>query len=134
MIGKRAMLMVNMTGLNPSTGKLQRTGEVHEVTLTHSLYLKGESFPINKSANKQKITMTGTIDKGSADIYSLRNSTFSCVIKTSDGITAIDLVAENDPAKCVSNGVAFKTYEVSASADGGTVTFEKCQPNSEPNF
>jgi len=133
MIGKRVMLMVNMTGLNPQTGEVLRSGEVHEVTLSHHLPLKGNTFPINKNATNQSITLPGVINTGS-DLYSVVNSTFSCVIKTAEGITGIALVDSNDPASCAGNGVAYLTFEVNATADGGSVTFEDCQVNDEPKF
>jgi len=133
MIGKRVMLMVNMTGLNPQTDEVLRSGEVHEVTLSHHLPLKGNTFPINKNATNQRITLAGVIDTGS-DLYSVINSTFSCVIKTAEGITGIALVDSNNPASCVNDGVAYLTFEVNATADGGSVTFENCQVNDEPNF
>jgi len=133
MIGKRVMLMVNMTGLNPETDEVLRSGEVHEVTLSHHLPLKGNTFPINKNATKQRITLPGVIDTGS-DLYSVINSTFSCVIKTAEGITGIALADINNPASCAGNGVAYLTYEVNASADGGSVTFEDCQVDDEPKF
>ena len=134
MIGKRIMLMVNMTGLNPSTGKLQRTGEVHETTLRFNKYLISKSFSIPKSRTNYSITMYGSIATGTPDIYSLLNSKFSCGIDASDGITSIKLVEENNPTSCAGKGIAFQTYEVSTSADGGTVTFGKCVPESEADF
>ncbi len=133
MIGKRVMLMVNMTGLNPQTGEVLRSGEVHEVTLSFHEPLRGNTFPINKGAVNQRITLAGVIDAG-PDSYSVINSTFSCVIKTAEGITGIALVDSNDPASCASNGIAYLTFEVNATADGGSVTFEECQVNDESKF
>jgi len=134
MIGKRAMILVNMTGLNPQTGEVQRSGEVHEVTLKHHLHLKGESFPIPKNATNVRITIPGVIDTGGTDEYAVINSTFSCVIKVDNGITGISLLDRNNPSSCDANGYAYLTYEVNASGDGGTVTFERCQVNNEPKF
>jgi hypothetical protein len=134
MIGKRVMILVNMTGLNPQTGEVLRSGEVHEITLSHNLPLKGDSFPIAKNAINQRITLFGTIDTGTPDEYSVINSTFSCAVKIDNGITGIGLVSQNNPDSCQYDGAAFITYEVNASGDGGTVTFERCQVQNEPKF
>jgi len=134
MIGKRAMILVNMAGLNPSTGEVQRSGEVHEVTLSHSLELKGDSFPIPKNAVNWTITLGGLIDTGTEDEYAVINSTFHCTVKSDDGITGISSVIKNIPSSCAYGGVAFISYDVNASADGGTVTLEKCQVDNEVKF
>ena len=134
MIGKRVMILVNMTGLNPQTAEVKRSGEVHEVTLRHHLYLKGESFTIPKNSVNYRITMPGTIDTGGTDEYAVQNSTFDCVVKADNGITNIQKVAENNVSKCDKGGAAFISYEVSTSGDGGTVTFEKCRVNDESKF
>ena len=134
MIGKRAMILVNMTGLNPNTGEIKRTGEVHDVTLKHHLHLVGESFPIPKNGLNVSITLPGLINTGGIDEYAVINSTFSCLVKLDAGITGISPVTRNDPSSCVNGGRAFISYEVNASGDGGTVTFEKCQVNNEPLF
>jgi hypothetical protein len=134
MIGKRAMIIVNMIGLNPQTGEVKRSGEVHEVTLKHHLHLKGLSFPIPKNVINKRIVLWGTIDTGGNDEYAVINSTFGCVVKSDNGITGIRKVFENIPSSCDSNGHAFIAYDVNTSGDGGTVTFEKCQVTQEDKF
>ncbi len=134
MIGKRVMVLVNMTGLNPNTGEVKRTGEVHETTLKHFLYLKGDTFPIPKNGVNVRIVLPGVIDTGGVDEYGVINSTFSCSVKLDAGITGISNVIKNDPASCINGGLAFIAYDVNASGDGGTVTLEKCQVNPEPVF
>jgi len=134
MIGKRVMVLVNMTGLNPNTKEVKRTGEVHETTLKHFLYLKGDTFPIPKNGVNVRIVLPGVIDTGGVDEYGVINSTFSCSVKLDAGITGISSVIKNDPASCINGGLAFIAYDVNASGDGGTVTLEKCQVDPEPVF
>lgn len=133
MIGKRIMLMVNMTGLNPSTGEIERAGEVHADTLNFNEPLKSFTTTIPKGAVDFSVTIPGVIVAGGDQDYVI-NSTFDCRVQGDDGIISINFVGRNDPASCAGNGVAFISYEITANGDGGSVTFDECQVNEEPNF
>ncbi|MCF6245237.1 MAG: hypothetical protein L3J43_09385 [Sulfurovum sp.] len=133
MIGKRVMLMVNMTGLNPQTGEVKRSGEVLPVTLSHIEGLDGYSFSIPKGVTNYRIIHKGTILAGS-DKHTLYNSTFGCGVKTSGGITGIALVGQNDPSSCDNGGAAYLAYDVNTSGEAGTVNLSDCQVNNEPAF
>jgi len=133
MIGKRAMVLVNMSGLNPNTGKVIRTGEVHETTLSFVKNLKGDTINVPKGATNVVVGISGIIDTGTEDEWNVVNSTFSCELDLSN-VTIVSGPEKNDPSSCDNNGIAFLSYTVSSTGEAGSVTFKKCQVDSEPNF
>ncbi len=131
MIGKRILLMVNMTGFNPQTKKLTRTGEVYAETLAFTEFLKGATFKIPKGSTVT-VRMPGVIQTGTKDEFPLQNSTFSCSARGSSGITNITLVAKNNPNDCVA---PYIEYSVTASGDAdGSFVLSDCQVDLEPRF
>jgi len=133
MVGKRAMILVNMTGLDPNTGKVLRSGEVHEQTLYFHLPLKGKTVKVPAGATDFPVGISGVIDTGTEDEWSVVNSTFSCELDLSN-VKIVSGPVKNDPASCDYNGQAFLTYVVSSTGEEGSVTFKKCQVDLEPLF
>lgn len=133
MIGKRAMVLVNMTGLNPNTNKVIRSGEVHETTLSFVKDLKGDSIKVPEGATNFPVTIWGIINTGTEDEWNVVNSTFSCALDLSK-VTIVSGPEKNDPSSCDNNGRAFLRYIVSSTGEEGSVTFKDCQVDSEPNY
>ena len=133
MVGKRAMILVNMTGLDPATGKVLRSGEVHEQTLYFHLPLKGRTVKVPKGATNFTVRIWGTIDTGTPDEWGVYNSTFSCDLDLSNAVIVSGPI-KNNPASCDNQGRAFLSYVVSSTGDEGSVTFSKCQVDDEPLF
>ena len=133
MVGKRAMILVNMTGLDPATGKVLRSGEVHEQTLHFHLPLKGRIVKVPKGATNFTVRVSGIIDTGTADEWGVYNSTFSCELDLSNAVIVSGPI-KNDPASCSNQGLASLSYVVSSTGDEGSVTFSKCQVDNEPLF
>lgn len=133
MIGKRIMLMVNMTGLNPGSDRILRSGEVHETTLAFHLPLKGKTINIPKGQTIDAY-ITGVIDTGTGDEYSVRNSTFSCEIELNNA-KIVNGPFKNDPNDCGQER-AFLGYKVTTvdTAKDGSITFKRCQVDAEKRF
>jgi len=134
MIGKRAMILVNMTGLNPNTGEVQRSGEVHERTLSFNLPLKGDTISVPAGATNFPVGIWGTIDTGTEDEWGVYNSTFSCTLDLSEVLIVSGSYTQNDPASCDDNGRAFIGLMVNSTGLDGSVTFKDCQVDSERLF
>ena len=141
MIGKRIAVLVNMIGYDPQTEKFARSGEVKFDTESFVKNLKGDTFSISKDGNETNKTIRGVIDTGTADEYYVRNSTFSCEIKLNKAEIVRDAngnpkIYHNDPASCQDGGIAYLTVTVKPldPKKDGSITFEKCQVNSEGSF
>ncbi len=137
MIGKRAMVLVNMTGLNPNTGEIQRSGEVHSVTLSSSFGMKGASTSVPKGATNFFVMIEGMIDTGTTDVFPLINSTFGCGIEFSNAnyATTPEVIFRNDPASCDAMGHAFMYFYVNGDPEkDGSVTFTDCKQSFLPNY
>ena len=135
MIGKRALILVNMTGLNPNTGAVKRTGEVHEQTLRFHDPLEGKIVSVN-AGETVSFRHWGVIETGTNDKHRLENSRFSCdEIEGTDNIGVISR-SFSDPESCASNGQAYIDYVVTTLDGGedGTFALSKCSPEDNPNF
>ncbi len=137
MIGKRTAVLVNMIGYDPQTKELKRSGEVHFTTEHFVENLKGKTLKIPKGSTDYSAVITGKIDTGTVDEYTLRNSRFSCEIELDNAhIVSGSLVIQNDPASCEYGGAAYFGYHVAADKNDtdGSITFTKCQVQAEPTF
>ena len=139
MIGKRAMILVNMTGLNPNTKKVRRTGELHEQTLRFHDFLKGKIVSVEGNATKT-FRHYGVITTGTNDTYRLENASFVCDEDLgTDNIKIISRVP-SDPSSCTLNGQPYsgQTYIdytiTTVSGEDGTFTLSKCTPVDKPFF
>ncbi len=135
MIGKRAAILVNMTGLNPNTGEVLRMGESHFVTLSSFEGLAGKTITVPKTASNYPVGIYGKILTGTDDTYWLRNSTFTCGFDLQNVTIDPNSIVRNDPASC-DQEVAFLEMNVTIadSTKDGSVTFKNCQVNDEGNF
>ncbi len=135
MIGKRVAILVNMTGYDPNTEKLARSGEVHFVTESFSSYLKGDTISVPQGEHNYLVGIWGVIDTGTEDAWSVVNSTFSCDIELNN-LKIVGGPYRNDPASCDNDGRAFLNYTVSTIDDtkSGSITFQKCQVDDAGRF
>jgi hypothetical protein len=130
MIGKRIMLMVNMTGLNPNNNQVLRSGEVHETTLRFHKPLIGATFSVGKGETKT-VTLLGTIDTGvDTDRWALINSNFSCKVKK-DNVNILSF-SENNVTDC-NTPRAFLQYTITTVDNNkeGSLTLSECTPDDE---
>jgi hypothetical protein len=137
MIGKRTAVLVNMIGYDPVTNQLKRSGEVHFTTEHFIKDLRGKTLKVPKGSTDIVRAIYGVIDTGTDDEYYLRNSLFSCEIELNGAsIVPGSPVVRNDPKSCDFGGRAFYGFHLSADKNDtdGTITFTKCQVNSEPSF
>lgn len=134
MIGKRAMVLVNMTGLNPDTGKVQRSGEVYEETLRFHDPLKGASVTV-KGGQTVSFRHWGVITTGTDDKFPFINSIFICdEIEGTDNIQVISR-SYSDPTSCTNSGQAYIDYTVTTqTGEDGSFALSKCTPSDNPQF
>jgi len=134
MIGKRAMILVNMTGLDPNTGKVLRTGETHEQTLRFHDFMEGKIVSV-KGGETVSFRHWGVITTGTADKFPLTNSTFFCdEIEGTDNINIISRTY-SDPTSCSAFGQAYIDYLITTkTGEDGTFTLSKCTPSKNPLF
>ncbi|HFQ61286.1 MAG TPA: hypothetical protein ENK39_03175 [Epsilonproteobacteria bacterium] len=134
MVGKRAMILVNMTGLDPNTGKVLRTGEVHEQTLKFHDFLKGITVSV-KGGETKTFRLWGVITTGTGDTHALINSRFSCTETVgTDNISVISRTF-SDPTSCVSGGQAFIDYTITTvTGEDGSFVLSECRPDNRPDY
>jgi hypothetical protein len=134
MIGKRAIILVNMSGFNPNTGKILRTGETHQRTLRFHEYMQGKTVSV-KGGQTINFRHNGIITTGSVDNFALVDSVFSC--DESEGTSNIRIISKvnNDPTSCVNGGAAYIDYSITTqTGEDGSLTLSKCRPSSNPNY
>jgi hypothetical protein len=134
MIGKRSMILVNMTGLDPNTEKVLRSGEVHEQTLRFYKPLKGKTVSLEANETKA-FRHYGVIETGTEDRYRLVNSVFGC--EEEEGTDNIKVLSRsyNDPASCDQGGRAYIDYVVTTVSDkDGSFVLSNCTPSDEKTF
>ena len=134
MIGKRAMVLVNMSGFNPNTGKVLRTGETHERTLQFHDAMEGKSVSV-KGGQTVTFRHWGVITTGTTDTFPLVNSLFSC--DESEGTTNISVTSRtfSDPTSCNNGGQAYIDYTITTqTGEDGSLTLSKCRPSRNPNY
>jgi hypothetical protein len=139
MIGKRVMILVNMTGLNPNTKEVRRTGELHEQTLRFHEFLKGATVSIEGNSTVI-FRHFGVITTGTNDTYRLENASFVC--DENEGTANVRVISKvsSDPSSCIFNGKPYsgQTYIdytlTTISGEDGTFTLSKCRPVDKPFF
>ena len=137
--GKLGAISVNFLGKNPETNQVLKSGEVYFDVWNNVEGLEGESIKIPKGSGTQTIRHYGSINTGTADKFALKNSHFSCTVKSTDTAGA-SYVGRNtiitDASQCGANGeYSYIEYAVTALDDkDGSVTFSDCFVDGIPSF